>query len=56
MMNHVLRLAAMDSHVHRIDDEFGTHVRCHRPADDATNEDVEYDGKEGETTRLRSQP
>ncbi len=39
-------LSIMNGHVQCIDDKFGTHVRRHRPANNAATEDVEHDGEE----------
>ncbi len=45
MVNNGERLATKDRHVERGDHELLAHVIRHRPADDATAEDVEHDGK-----------
>lgn len=39
------RFAPIDRHVERIDDELLTHVVSHRPADNASAEDIEHDSE-----------
>ena len=45
MVNDGEWLAPVDRHVERVDHKFFAHVVRHCPADDATAEDVEHDGK-----------
>ncbi len=49
MVKDVLRLSVVESHVARVDDEFCSHVRGHRPTNDAAAQYVEYDRKKQET-------
>lgn len=43
MMDHVGRIAPIDSHIQRIKNQLGRQMRCHRPTDDAPTIDIEHD-------------
>jgi hypothetical protein len=45
MVDNAIGAASEDRHVKRIEDEFSAQVISHCPADDATAEDVQDDGK-----------
>lgn len=42
MMHNGVRSPTIDRHIERIDDEFFTHVVRHRPSNDSTAANVEY--------------
>src|SRR5260370_7551308 len=45
MVDDVLGPTLADSHLHRIQHQFGAQVVCHRPADDLAAPGVEHDGE-----------
>jgi len=54
VVNHSERFAAKDGHLERADDQLFAHMVGHRPADDATAEDVENDGELQEAAPRRN--